>query len=81
MPLALTEPALLSAIIFCISLFKTGMGGQDQPCAIGQLLRSIRILNGRLQHSSQEISDSTIALVAGLSLNEVSGSQRLFRTA
>jgi len=46
-------------------------GQKERPSAINHLQQTIRILNERLQDPLQEMSDSTIAAVAGLALTEV----------
>jgi hypothetical protein len=74
-PLALTDAALLSSILFCGHQFKARMNGQqERASAIKHLTRTVRILNERFQKSCLEIGDSTIAAVAGLALTEVSSS-------
>ena len=71
-PLALTDPILLSAILFASEQFEARMSGQkDRPFAINHLTQAIRTLNDRLGDPSQDIDDSTIATVAGLALTEV----------
>jgi hypothetical protein len=71
-PLALTDPALLSSILCSAGQFRARMNGEKEPLsAINHLKQTIRILNERLQGPLQEISDSTIAAVAGLALTEV----------
>lgn len=71
-PLALTDSALLSSILFCSYQFGARVKGQkERPSAINHLQQTIRILNERFQDPLQETSDSTIAAVAGLALTEV----------
>ena len=71
-PLALTDSALLSSILFCSHQFGARVNNQkERPSAINHLQQTIRILNERFQNPLQEISDSTIAAVAGLALTEV----------
>ncbi|KAK9427244.1 fungal-specific transcription factor domain-containing protein [Lipomyces doorenjongii] len=80
-PLALTDPALLSSILFSSEQFEARMNGQkERPAAINHLTQTFRILIERLQDPLQEISDSTIAAVAGLALTEQSsGNQTNWR--
>jgi hypothetical protein len=71
-PLALTDPALLSAILWVSDNFQARLIGQkERPSGINHLQQAIRILNERLQSPSQVISDTTIATVASLALLEV----------
>ena len=71
-PLALTDPVLLSAVLFTSEQFEARMSGRkERPSAINHLTQTIRTLNERLQDPLQEINDSTVAAVAGLALTEV----------
>jgi hypothetical protein len=56
------------------------MGGKESASAISHLTQSVRILNKRLRDPLQEITDSTIAAVAGLALTEVGATGNRFRT-
>jgi hypothetical protein len=77
-PLALTDPALLGAVLFCSQQFKARVSGQREPAsAVNHLTQTIHILNERFQDYSDEIHDSTIAAVAGLALTEVNASKVL----
>lgn len=71
-PLALTDPALLHTILFCGDQFGAKLNSQkERPSAIKHLEQAIRIINERLQNPLQELSDSTVAAVAGVALTEV----------
>jgi Fungal specific transcription factor domain len=71
-PLALTDPALLSSTLCSSQQFLARMAGQkEHPSAIHHMKEAIRTLSKRLQHRSPDINDSTIAAVAGLALVEV----------
>jgi hypothetical protein len=72
-PLALTDPALLSAILWVSDNFQATLIGQkkERPSGVNHLQQAIQILNERLRNPSQVISDSTIAAVASLALLEV----------
>ncbi|KAF2488335.1 hypothetical protein BU16DRAFT_623637 [Lophium mytilinum] len=80
-PLALTDPALLSSLLFSSEQFSAKVHGQRVPSsALKHLTQAVRILNARLQNPGEEISDSTIAAVAGLALTEqASGNQANWR--
>ena len=70
--MALTDAALLSTILFASNQFKAKVCGQkERLSAVNHLQETIRILNERFQDPSQDISDSTIAAVAGLAMTEV----------
>lgn len=76
-PLALTDPALLSSILFSSQQFEAKMNGRkERPSAINHMMQAIRALNQRLQDPLREISDSTIAAVAGLALTEQSSGRQ-----
>jgi hypothetical protein len=71
-PLALTDPALLSSILCSAGQFRARMNGKKEPPSVmNHLKQTIWILNERLQGPVQETGDSTIAAVAGLALAEV----------
>jgi hypothetical protein len=72
-PLALTDSALLNAILWVSDNFQAKLIGQKKECpsGINHLQQAIQILNERLRNPSQVISDSTIAAVASLALLEV----------
>jgi hypothetical protein len=71
-PLAMSDPALLNAILFCGDQFEARMRGiKERPSAIKYLKCTIQILHGRLSDPLEGTSDSTIATVALLALIEV----------
>jgi hypothetical protein len=71
-PLALTDPALLGAILLCSHQFEARMKGQkERASAINHLKQTVQIPNERLRDLLQEIWDSTIPAMAGLALIEV----------
>ncbi|KAF2815865.1 uncharacterized protein BDZ99DRAFT_514505 [Mytilinidion resinicola] len=80
-PLALTDPALLSSLLFSSEQFSAKVHGRLVPSsALSHLTQAVRILNERLQSLVEEIGDSTIAAVAGLALTEqASGRQENWR--
>lgn len=72
-PLALTDPILLSSVLFSSQQFEARVAGQkERPSAINHLGQAVQGLNKRLQDPRQKLSDTTIAAVAGLALTEVS---------
>lgn len=72
MPLAVTDAALLNAILFCGDQLGTRLNKQkERQSAVIHLKRTIQLLNERLQDSLHAVSDSTIAAVSALALTEV----------
>jgi hypothetical protein len=68
----MTDPALLSSMLYSSEQFMTRMRCQKERLfALSHLEETIRILTKRIQEPVQEISDTTLAAVAGLALTEV----------
>jgi hypothetical protein len=71
LPLAFHDAALLNAILACADAFgavETGI--KERPTAVIHLKESLRIVNERLQRSTN-LSDATIVVIATLAIMEV----------
>jgi len=72
LPLALTDPALLSSVLCSVDQFRARIYyGKECPSAIRHLKQAVCLLNERFRNSALHVSNSTIAAVAGLALTEV----------
>ncbi len=72
-PLALTDPALLNCILYGGNQYGAMLNNQkERPSAVNHLKKAIELLNERLYGPSHEVTDSMIAVAAGLAMGEVS---------